>query len=65
MNYDITFCQGDGCHRKEDCHRYLALLHFRADPNPNKKTYISMTKPENPAQCDLFWRETPTAPNGA
>ncbi len=65
MNYDITFCQGENCLRKEECHRYLALLHFRADKNPNKKTYISMVKLSNPAQCDLFWRETSTAPNGA
>ena len=65
MNYDITFCQGDGCPRKEQCHRYLHLQRFRADKDPNRGDHISMTKPENPAKCDLFWRETPTAPNGA
>lgn len=57
MNYDITFCGGEGCSRKEECHRYLALLRFRADKDLNKKTYISMTKPTDPTKCTLFWRE--------
>lgn len=30
MNYDITFCQGEGCSRKEKCRRYRELLRFRA-----------------------------------
>lgn len=57
MNYDITFCEGEGCTRKEQCHRYLELLRFRADKDPNKKTYISMCKPTNTTKCTLFWRE--------
>lgn len=23
MNYDITFCEGHNCARKEECHRYV------------------------------------------
>ena len=57
MSYDITFCAGEGCTRKEQCYRYRELLRFRADKDPNKGTYISMTKPNNPDKCTLFWRE--------
>lgn len=56
MNYDITFCQGEGCSRKEECHRYRELLRFRADKDPHKKPLISMCKPD-PNKCTLFWRE--------
>lgn len=56
MNYDITFCEVDNCARKEQCHRYLELLRFRADKDPNKKIYISMCKPD-PANCTIFWSE--------
>lgn len=55
MNYDITFCEGKNCSRKEECHRYKELLRFRADKDPNRKNYISITKPENPIKCSLFW----------
>lgn len=57
MNYDITFCEGEGCSRKEQCHRYLELLRFRADKDPNRKDYISMCKPTDTTKCTLFWRE--------
>lgn len=57
MNYDITFCDGKGCARKEECHRYRELLRFRADKDPNRKDYISMTIPDDPTKCTLFWRE--------
>lgn len=57
MNYDITFCEGTNCQRKEQCHRYRELLRYRADKAPNRKDYISMTKPNNPNKCTLFWRE--------
>lgn len=40
MNYDITFCEGENCQRKEQCHRYRELQRFRAD----KRT---MTRPKN------------------
>ena len=30
MNYDITFCEGTNCQRKEQCHRYRELLRYRA-----------------------------------
>lgn len=56
MSYDITFCEGEGCARKKECHRYRELLRYRADKDPNKGVYISMTKP-NPNKCTLFWRE--------
>ena len=26
MSYDITFCEGTNCQRKEQCHRYRELL---------------------------------------
>ena len=57
MNYDITFCEGENCKRKEECHRYRELQRFRADKDSNKKTYISMTKPNDATNCTLFWRE--------
>lgn len=57
MNYDITFCEGHNCKRKEECHRYRELLRFRADKDPKKKTYTSMCKPTDPTNCTLFWRE--------
>lgn len=56
-NYDITFCEGENCARKEQCHRYCELLRFRADKDPNRKDYISMTRPKDPNKCTLFWRE--------
>ena len=56
-NYDITFCEGENCARKEECHRYCELLRFRADTDPSKKTYISMCKPTVTTNCTLFWRE--------
>ena len=57
MNYDITFCEGENCKRKEECYRYRELLRFRADKDPNKKTYISMTKRTKTTECGLFWPE--------
>lgn len=57
MNYDITFCEGEGCPLKEGCHRYRELLRLRADKDPNRKDYISMTKPIDPIKCSLYWRE--------
>lgn len=57
MNYDITFCEGENCKRKDECHRYCELQRFRADKDPNKKTYISMARPNDPTKCTLFWRE--------
>lgn len=56
MNYDITFCEGKDCNRRESCHRYCELLRFRADKDPNRKTYISMCRPD-PDKCTLFWAE--------
>lgn len=56
-DYDITFCKGKDCARKEECHRYRELLRFRADKDPNKKTCISMCKPTDTTKCTLFWRE--------
>lgn len=57
MSYDITFCMGENCKRMEQCHRYLQLLKYRADKDPDKPTYVSMTKPTNPETCTLFWEE--------
>ena len=57
MNYDITFCEGESCTLKEQCHRYCELLRYRADKNKNKKLYISMCRPTDPNKCILFWRE--------
>lgn len=58
MTYDIIFCEGEDCARKEDCHRYSELQRFRADKDPNRGDYISMTKPADPAKCRIFWPET-------
>ena len=41
MNYDITFCEGKDCERKEQCHRYLELQRFCVDKDPNKKLHIN------------------------
>lgn len=64
MNYDITFCEGHDCPRREQCHRYRELLRYRADKDPNRGDYISMTKPTDPAKCTLFWREKGVDSNG-
>ena len=57
MNYDITFCEGEGCARREQCHRYRELQRYRADKDKNKKLYISMCRPTDPNKCTLFGRE--------
>ena len=57
MNYDIAFCEGENCQRKEQCRRYRELQRYRADKESNKKTYISMTQPTDPNKCTLFWGE--------
>lgn len=57
MSYDITFCEGRECPRREQCHRYRELLRYRADKDKNKKTYISLCKSDDPDKCTLFWRE--------
>lgn len=59
MNYDITFCEGENCARREECHRYRELFRYRADKDPNKKTYILMCKPD-PNKCTVFWGESST-----
>lgn len=57
MNCDMTFCEGDGCKRREECHRYRELLRFRSGKKQNRGDYISMYKPTDPSKCTLFWRE--------
>lgn len=63
MNYDITFCEGENCSRKEECHRFCELLRFRADKDPDKKTYISMIRLTNSSQCTMFWSEKGDCPS--
>lgn len=57
MSYDITFCEGKGCPLRENCHRYLHLLHFRADKDPNRGDIISMfmIEPIKNGTCYAFW----------
>lgn len=57
MNYDITFCEGENCPRKQQCHRYRELQRYRADKDPNKKTYIYMYEPTDTTNCSMFWSE--------
>lgn len=57
MSHDITFCEGESCKRKEQCHRYRELLRYRADKDKNKKLYISMCRPTDSNKCTLFLRE--------
>ena len=59
FGYDMTFCEGHNCKRKESCHRYRQLLRFRADKDPNRGDIISMTKPEDPDKCGIYWPEKP------
>lgn len=56
--YDITFCEGEDCQRRGTCHRYRQLLRYLADPDPDKKYYLSYTQPDNPETCELYWEET-------
>ena len=30
---------------------------YHADKDMNKNAYISMTRPDDPTKCTLFWRE--------
>lgn len=57
MNYDITFCEGKVCPRRESCHRYRELMRYRADKGPNKKTHISILSHPDPDKCNLYWSE--------
>lgn len=57
MNYDITFCEGKGCRRKESCHRYCELMRFRDDKTPGRKSLISMLIQDNPNKSRMFWAE--------
>lgn len=57
MSYDITFCEGENCDRKEQCHRYKELIRFRADKDSNRGNVISLYKPIDTNKCTLFWRE--------
>lgn len=58
MSYNIVFCEGKGCARRDNCHRYLHLLRFRADEGPNRGDYIYiyMCRPD-PSNCTLYWPE--------
>lgn len=56
-SYDTTLCEGKKCKRREQCYRHRQLLRYRADPDPNKKPYVSMTYPD-PENCPLYWGET-------
>lgn len=58
-DYDITFCEGEGCILRDNCHRYLQLLRFRADTDPNRGDHISILLRDHAATepCSLFWRE--------
>lgn len=58
MNYDITFCEGDNCARKEQCHRYCELLRYHANNGSKIKPRISILIPDNPENCPLYWAET-------
>ena len=57
MNYDITFCEGENCQRKEQCHRYRELLRWKADKDPNRGNLISLYKRNDPYKCTMFWSE--------
>ena len=57
MSYDITFCEGKNCKRREQCHRYRELLRWRADTDPNRGKIITLYKPKDPNGCTLFWEE--------
>ena len=47
MNYDITFCEGENCKRKEECHRYRELQRVRAD-----KRTMTPTKEQQAQECE-------------
>lgn len=57
MNYDITFCEGENCAHKEQCHRYRELLRWRSDKNPNRGDVISLYNRRDPDRCTLYWKE--------
>ncbi|MGM9871338.1 MAG: recombinase family protein [Muribaculaceae bacterium] len=37
--------------------KYITDEGVSGGKDPNKKTYISMTRPNDPNKCTLFWRE--------
>lgn len=65
MNYDITFCEGHNCKRKEECHRYRELLRFRADKDPQKRLTPQCASRPTPQTAPSFGerKEMATRPN--
>lgn len=57
-SYDITFCEGENCPRREQCHRYRHLQRYRANNGSKIKPRISILMPDNPENCPLYWAGT-------
>ena len=59
MSYDITFCEGTGCKRRNKCHRYTMYQVYKADKREDKPRFIMMYKGES-KNCLMFWEDENT-----
>jgi hypothetical protein len=46
---DINMCEGGACPKKMDCGRY------RAEPTPDRQTYVIGHQGLRGEPCDMFW----------
>lgn len=54
MSYDITFCEGAGCKRRNKCHRYTMYQVYRRDTREDKPRFIMMYRGES-KKCLMYW----------
>lgn len=54
MSYDITFCEGKGCKRRDKCHRYKMYQVYKEDKRERQAPFIMMYKGES-KNCLMFW----------
>lgn len=59
MSYDITFCEGVGCKRRNKCHRCTMYQVYKADKREDKPRFIMIYKGES-KNCLMFWENDTT-----
>lgn len=53
---DISMCGGEGCDRRQRCHRFTAI------PNPFRQSYLVPKTPGD--QCEHFWNNDDASQQG-